>query len=183
MTVNVNEVRATIRGQIWQTFAQSGINFSVVPKADLEKLVDQITDDVLKQVNNLLGESGAVPELLINRGAMADTEEEQELWRGRPFLSIFEHYTVTNQRIRIVSGFLGRDHENIELVRINDLDWDHSLVERALGIGDIFLHSVDRTDPDAVLRNVSDPAKVFEIIRRAMLAARARHHVIYEQQM
>ena len=68
-------------------------------------------------------------------------------------------------------------------MRITDLDWDHSLMERALGIGDIFLHSVDRTKPDAVLRNVSDPAAVFEIIRRAMLAARARHHVIYEQQM
>ena len=67
MPINVGEFRATIRGQIWQTFAQSGINFSAVPKADLEKLVDQVTDDVLRQVNTLLGESGDVPEVLINR--------------------------------------------------------------------------------------------------------------------
>ncbi len=66
-------------------------------------------------------------------------------------------------------------------MRINDLDWDHGVLERALGIGDIIVNSVDETQPRIVLRNVSDPAKVYEIFRRAMLDARKRHHIIYEQ--
>jgi hypothetical protein len=181
MTTDIQQFRASVRARIWQTFAQSGVNLSSVPKADLESLVDQVTDNVLLEMNTLLGERQDVPEILINRTDTGEGEEEKILWQGRPFLSIFEYYTITTERLRIVHGFLGKDHENIELVRVNDLDWDHGIFERALGIGDILIHSVDKTEPTVVLRNVTDPAKVFEILRAAMLDARKKHHIIYEQ--
>lgn len=181
MATDIEQFRTSVRARIWQTFAQSGINLSSVPKADLDSLVDQVTDNVLLEMNTLLEDAADVPEVLINRAETGESEAEQIVWQGRPFLSIFDHYTVTTERLRIVHGFLGKDHENIELVRINDLDWDHGVFERALGIGDIIVNSVDETQPRIVLRNVSDPAKVYELLRRAMLDARKRHHIIYEQ--
>jgi hypothetical protein len=181
MATNIEQIRTSVRARVWQTFAQSGVNLSSVPKADLESLVDQVTDNVLLEVDALLGERQDVPEVLINRAETGEGEEEQIVWQGRPFLSIFDYYTITTERLRVVHGFLGKDHETIELVRINDLDWDHGVFERALGIGDIIVNSVDETQPRIVLRNVSDPAKVYEVFRRAMLDARKRHHIIYEQ--
>lgn len=181
MAIDIEKTRAAVRARIWQTFAQSGVDLSSVPKADLESLVEQVTDNVLLEVDAAIGAPQDVPEVLINRAETGEGEEEQVLWQGRPFLSIFDHYTVTTERLRIVHGFLGKDHENIELVRINDIDWDHGVFERALGIGDIIVNSVDETQPRLVLRNVGDPARVYEILRRAMLGARKKHHIIYEQ--
>lgn len=182
MAANIGQIRAAVRERVWQTFVQSGVNLSGIPKADLESLVDQLADNVLVEMNTLIGGSEALPEVLIDRASTED-EEEQVLWQGRPFLSIFEHYTITTERLRIVHGFLGKDHENVELVRIKDLDWDHGIFERALGIGDILVNSVDTTEPVLVLRNVTDPAKVFETLRSAMLSARKKHHIIYEQEL
>ena len=181
MAADIEQIRASVRARIWQTFAESGINLSSIPKADLESLVDQVTDNVLLKVNTAIGGAQGVPEVLINRAETGEGEAEQVLWQGRPFLSIFDLYTISTERLRVVHGFLGKDHENIELVRINDLDWDHGIFERALGIGDILVHSVDKTEPTVVLRNVTDPAKVYEILRAAMLDARKKHHIIYEQ--
>ena len=181
MAADIEQIRASVRARIWQTFAESGINLSSIPKADLESLVDQVTDNVLLEVNTAIGGAQGVPEVLINRAETGEGEAEQVLWQGRPFLSIFDLYTNSTERLRVVHGFLGKDHENIELVRINDLDWDHGIFERALGIGDILVHSVDKTEPTVVLRNVTDPAKVYEILRAAMLDARKKHHIIYEQ--
>jgi len=181
MAADIQQFRASVRARIWQTFVESGVNLASIPKADLESLVDKVTDNVLLEVNTLIADPQGVPEILINRAETGEGEEEQVLWQGRPFLSIFELYTISTERLRIVHGFLGKDHENIELVRINDLDWDHGIFERALGIGDILVHSVDKTEPTVVLRNVSDPAKVYEILRAAMLDARKKHHIIYEQ--
>jgi hypothetical protein len=183
VAANIEQIRTAIHGRVWKSIAQSGVNLSSIPQADQEALVDRITDDVLREVNALIGTAQPLPEVFGAPPADSGDEEERVLWQGRPFLSLVEYYTITTERVRIVTGLFGKDHENIELVRVKDLDWDQGLVERALGIGDIVLHSVDTTRPDAVLRNVSVPAEVFEILRRAMLAARKKHHIIYEQEM
>ncbi len=109
--------------------------------------------------------------------------EEEVLWEGRPFLSIGERYIVTTERVRIVTGVVGKDHEDIELVRLQDVDHTQGVGERILNIGDVVLHSTDRSKPDAMLRNVTNPEQVHEIIRRAMLNARKRYPFIFEQQM
>jgi hypothetical protein len=180
---NVEQIRTAIRGRVWKSIAQSGVNLSSIPQPDQDALVDRITDDVLVEMDALMGSAQPLPEVLGAAPSAAGEEDERVLWQGRPFLSLVEYYAITSERVRIVSGLFGKDHENIELVRVKDLDWDQGLVERALGIGDIVLHSVDATRPAAVLRNVSRPAQVFEILRRAMLAARKKHHIIYEQEM
>ena len=85
--------------------------------------------------------------------------------------------------MRIIEGLLGKDREDIELVRVQDLDQSQSVSERILNVGDIHIHSHDRSHPTVTLRNVKDPQQVHEILRRAILNARKKHGLIYREEM
>jgi len=187
--MKVDEIRDAMRGRIWQSIAQSGVSLAALPKADQDALVERIADDVLLEMDELIGnpqsEAGAPapPPLAQSATKPGPDGEEQILWEGRPFLTPFVHYLLTSERLLTTRGIFGRDHDNLELVRVKDVDWHQGLSERVLGIGDILIVSVDSTDPRAVLNNVHHPEEVFEIVRRAMLSARKKYHIIFEQQM
>jgi hypothetical protein len=178
--MSIDQTRATVTARIWQAIAQSGVDTSSIPREQLDKLVGGIADGVLLTFNELLDDASPT--------APADADEaapsgEQVLWEGRPFLSLTEHYRVTTERVRITKGLLGRDREDIELFRIQDIDHTQGISERMLNIGDITLRSADASQPEVVLRNVSNPEQVHEIVRRAMLDARERHRVGFRDQL
>lgn len=173
--MSIEQSRAKLTGRIWQAIRQSGVSLDALPREQQERLVDAITAEMLITLDELLDtldEPAGLPAT-----ALAGGDEEQVLWEGRPFLSLFLHYTVTNQRIRIRRGLLSRDTDDIELVRLQDVDLTQKLTERMVNIGDITLHSADKSAPTVVLQNVHDPERVHEIIRRAMLEARRRYGV------
>jgi hypothetical protein len=178
--MSIEQNRAMVVGRIWQAVAQSGVDLSSVPRDEQEKLIDTIADAVLVAADELLGEAGAPTPTAAATPGGAD---EQVLWEGRPFLSLFEHYTVTTERVRISKGVLGRDNEDVELIRLQDIDYSQRMTERVVNIGDITLRSADISDPEVVLRNVANPAQVHEIIRRAWLDARKRHGFQFREQM
>jgi hypothetical protein len=178
--------KARIIGRIWQAIAQSGLDTSAVPKSQLDQLVANVADGVMQEFDAILeeeGKAGAAPKAPADAAANAGDAAEQILWEGRPFMSLVERYIVTSERVRIVSGLIGKGTEDIEMIRLKDVDHTQGISERILGIGDITLHSADATRPTAVLRNVKDPEKVHEIIRRAMLNARKQHPFVFEQEM
>jgi hypothetical protein len=181
--MSIEQTRANLIGKVWQSIAQSGVDLSSIPRDQLEKLVGTITDGVLLSVNDMLGE--ADPHLAVEAGAPAAAPgaEEQVLWEGRPFLSLTEHYSITSERVRITRGLLGKDREDIELFRLQDIDHTQRMTERMLNIGDITLRSADPSHPEVVLRNIPDPAQVHETIRRAMLSARQRYRVGFREQI
>jgi hypothetical protein len=179
--MSIDQTRAAITGRIWQAIAQSGVDTSPIPKDQLDKLVGAIADSVLHAVNEMLDDVGA-PAPAAESGA-ATPAGEQVLWEGRPFLSLTEHYRVTTERVRVTKGLLGRDREDIELFRIQDIDHSQGITERMLNIGDITLRSADASQPEVVLRNIPNPEQVHEIIRRAMLDARQRHRVGFRDQL
>jgi len=185
--MTIDQIRDAIKSRIWQAIASSGVSVAAIPKADLEKLVDQIAREVLLGVDEVIDPAPAIPELKtaapVAAAIGAAASEEKLLWEGRPFLSFVERYSVTSERVRIVTGLLGRDHEDIELVRVRDVDWKQGISERIFGIGDIFLNTADPTRPQAVLRNVKHPEVVHETVRRAMLEVRKKYHVIFEQEL
>lgn len=202
--MSVQEQRDRVRGRVWQAIAQSGINLSSIPQDQVNKLADYITDGVLHELNSMLddavaqgapraaGTSGAPPaaqppaipgaQAAVGPGGPS-AEAEQLLWEGRPFLSLVERYVVTNQRVRIFTGLIGHSVEDAEFIRIKDVDYTQGISERLLNIGDVQLHSVDASQPNLVLRNVFDPEKVHEIVRRAMLDARKRYPYIFAQEL
>jgi hypothetical protein len=202
--------KTRIAGRVWRAMTQSGVNLAMVPKDQLAKVVDTIADAVMVEFDAMLAEmeapvesagqapvgdatsaAGAVSPALAaaqrtaaaQGSAAAPAGDEQVLWEGRPFLSLRERYIVTNERVRIISGLVGRNTEDIEFIRLKDVDHTQGVSERMFNIGDIQLRSADPSKPMAVLRNVTDPDKVHEIIRRAMLDARKRYPFVFEQEI
>lgn len=94
-----------------------------------------------------------------------------------------ESYLLTSERLRITRGIVGKDREDIELVRIEDIDHKQNLGERVLNLGDVIVRSHDPSTPEVVLRNVTNPMEVHEAIRRAMLDARKRHRYSIQEEM
>jgi hypothetical protein len=199
--MSIEETRARLNRQIKSVIAESKINWTPAQQEQLPQLVSDITDTALVEFDALLGSmvrAGQIP----NMGSTAASQNalpapapgtapavtgpvpaEEILWQGRPFLSLGEHYIVTTQRVRMITGLLGKDREDIELIRIQDVDHTQGLGERVLNIGDVFLHSADKIHPDTVLSNVTDPAGVHEIIRTAIMEARRRYPFAFRQEL
>ncbi|RMG92200.1 MAG: PH domain-containing protein [Chloroflexi bacterium] len=174
-----SEAHARIKARIWQAIAQTDLDISQIDKEIVNALVDLTTEAALMELDEEIGKSWSQ-----TRTAQNDLdEEEQLLWEGRPFLSLSTHYRITNERIRITHGLLGKDREDIELIRIQDIDFSQTLSERILKIGDITIHSHDSSHPKVTLNNVKDPERVHEILRRAILNARKRYNFSYREEM
>jgi hypothetical protein len=114
---------------------------------------------------------------------------ERLLWRGRPskFFSprkaITLRYKLTNERIQIEHGFVGRRTEEIDLYRVNDVGVKQNVLERLFGFGDITIEGSDRTAPIATLINVIDPDRVKDMVRQAARAERQRRRVLLRDEV
>jgi hypothetical protein len=180
--MSIDSTRAKIIASIWQAVAQSGVELSTLPMEQQEKLISKIADQMMVTLDGLLDEVNPEPK---EEAPSSATDEylEEILWKGRPFLSLIENYTITNDRVKVVHGLLGKDIENFELVRIQDLDMTRGLTERLMNLGDIHITGHDPSDPKIILRNISQPEVVYELLRKAWLAARKRHGLQFREYM
>jgi hypothetical protein len=174
----IEQTRAQVIANIWQAIAQSDVDLSSVPHDQQEKLVAEIADNIMLGMNAMMDEQ----ELGL-AGEIETIEDEQILWTGRPFLSMVETYAITTERIKIIKGLFSRDLENYELIRIQDIDLSQGVNERILNIGDLTIQGHDPSDPTVILRNISKPDEVYEILRRAWLEARKRHGLQFREFM
>lgn len=176
------EAQSRVKATVWKALAQADVDLSVLSKTDQEALVDIVTNAALMEIDKEIGE-----ELNIGRETLLtekkNEEEEEILWEGRPFLSVSTQYIITSQRVRIVQGLLGKDREDIELIRIQDIDQSQTLRERLLNLGDITIRSHDTSHPKAVLNNVTNPQEVHELLRKAILKARKKYGLTYREEM
>lgn len=175
--MSIERTRSQIVASIWQAIAQSEGDLSSLPKEQQEDMVSKIADQVMLTMNSMLNEETEPPKVEL------DELDERILWQGRPFLSLVESYVLTNERLKIIKGLLSRDIENFELIRIQDIDLSQGVSDRILGIGDIEIKGHDPSDPEVVLRNISDPEKVYETLRRTWLEARKRHGLEFREFM
>lgn len=189
--MSINETHAKIKANIWQTIAQSEIDVSAVDKGTLSELVDLIIDASMEEIDAQMDQPMAafeeeevsdVIKTAVDDDILLDNKEDI-LWQGRPFLSMVQSYVITDERIRITSGFFGKSTENIELVRIQDVDYRQTFSDRMIQVGDISIKSQNPSRPHIILSNVKDPEKVYEILRRAILHARKRHGFTYREEM
>jgi hypothetical protein len=178
----ITEAKAKVTARIWQSIASSGVAVSAIPQDQLNTLVNSIADGVLLAIDQEFEESGLPTHGLAEEAGILG-DDEKLLWEGRPFLSLATYYRVTNQRVRARHGVLGRDFDDLELIRIQDLDRTQGISERILGIGDIQIISSDPSRPKLVLENVADPDQVQEILRKAMLDARKKYRYSVQEEM
>jgi hypothetical protein len=182
--MSANDSREKVRSRIWKAIAQSEIDLSAIPASEIERLVDLATEAAILAVDEDMNDQEAADKAAADQYyPLQDDDDETVLWKGRPLLSISEHYLITNERVRIVRGLLGKDREDIELIRIQDIDHSQTLRERALNVGDLTIHSHDRSHPKVTLNNVRDVQEVHEILRRAVIAARKDQNITFQEEM
>jgi hypothetical protein len=182
-----NEARTQIKARAWKAIVHEQLDLGALPRPTLEKLVDVITDAALLEIDEELERSNQSirrPAAVAPAASLGnDDDAEKVLWEGRPFLSIGTQYVITSQRVRIIEGVLGKEREDIELVRVQDIDQSQSVSERMLGLGDITIRSHDRSHPEVILRNVKNPQEVHEILRKAVLRAREKYRFTFREEM
>jgi hypothetical protein len=112
---------------------------------------------------------------------------ERLLWSGRPSwlwsprMALTIRYRLTNQRLVVETGFVGRHTEEIDLYRINDVSVKQNPFERMVGMGDIDLTAADATTPHRVLANIGDPIRVKDLVREAARQERDRRRVLMRE--
>ena len=189
--MSITEAHARIKARVWKAVAQSKLDLSALPEETLEALVDMVSESALMEMDEEIGKTLAgvdsaesTAEKQPQAAPEEDTNEgEKILWQGRPFLSITKHYRITNERIRITDGVLSKRRVDIEMVKIQDINQTQKASERMINVGDITIRSNDRSNPLIVLDNVADVQRVHEIIRRAVIEARADANFSYREEM
>jgi len=86
-------------------------------------------------------------------------------------------YVVTTQRVRIISGILSKDIQEIELFRVKDTMAHQSFFLRLFGLGTITVISGDANHPRLVLSGVPDAIELREKLRQEVMALRQRFGV------
>jgi predicted nucleotidyltransferase len=182
--MSLNEYRSRVEARIWKAIAQSDIDLTSLSEKDQERLVELVTDAALLEIDVELDDvlASSVPKSS-ETFLLDDESDEQILWEGRPFLSISTHYVITSQRIRIVSGLLGKERQDVELIRVQDIGHKQTFRERMLGVGDITIKSHDSSHPDLLLNNVRDPENVHEILRQAVNDFRKAKGLSFQEEM
>lgn len=181
--MSLREAHSRINARIWQAIGQADLDLSALPKSDLEALVNLAADAALLEIDDEIGEKLAADKSLAAQYLPQSDDDEQLLWEGRPFLSVTMHYVITDQRLRIFDGLFAKEREDIELIRVQDIDMKQTLRERVLSVGDITVHSHDSSHPVVVLNNVKDPQDVHEILRKAVNRARKKHNLTFQDEM
>lgn len=178
--MSLEKYQEQMKANVWKSISQSGLPLHTIPIEDQNKFVNILTDNLLLTLNSMLDEVSPG----VRPGGLNNLDDEEKLiWEGRPFLSLVEFYTITNERVKVIKGLIGKDIENFELIRVQDIDISQNLSERIMGIGDITITGADASNPTIVLRNIHNPAEVYEILRRAWLAARKRYGLIFREEM
>jgi hypothetical protein len=112
---------------------------------------------------------------------------ERVLWEGRPSIlwsprmALTQRYKLTNQRLIMTFGFIGRRTEEIDLFRVNDVGVKQHPLERITRIGDVYISSADQSSPIRYLHNVKTPDRVKDLLRESSRHERQRRRVLLRE--
>jgi hypothetical protein len=123
----------------------------------------------------------------------SSARNEEVLWEGKPS-GVSDKlkekaklnstsYTITNQRIIVKTGLIGKKIEEIELMSVKDVNVKQSITNRLLGVGSITILSTDKTTPSITLDDIKDPNTVKDVIRNAVREEKAAHNISYREHL
>lgn len=172
--MNRDQIRDIVNRTFYSSLEESQTELSAIPPGQLQGLVRAISDSMFAVLDGL----EETPQAVTVPPSTA-SEEEVVLWTGRPFMTLRVRYELTSQRLRIYRGLIGRDIEEIDLIRVRDTKVKQHAGERTINIGDITVFSTDSNNPQIILSNVDKPLEVREVIRKAYLAEQERRGLRY----
>ena len=89
----------------------------------------------------------------------------------------FTRYTLTSEKLLIKIGFLSTREEEIKLYRILDFTVRKTLFQRLFGVGDIELHTADRSTPVFVMKGIKNVERIKELISKKVEEVRVDRNV------
>ena len=78
----------------------------------------------------------------------------------------FTRYALTEDRLFLDTGFFNLRSEEILLYRVRDINLRRSLWQRICGVGSIRVLSSDKSTPDLLRKNETNPLEVKELLHR-----------------
>lgn len=184
-----DEIRKTAAAEFQRSLAETGIQITALPANQLQAIVSAMADSVFAAIAAVEDEDFGTPAIArsaagpVGGSEMTQDVPEQQLWRGRPYLTIGTVYEVTSQRIRVIKGVFGNHIDEVELVRVRDTRVKQHVGERMLDVGDITIVSTDPSNPELILNNVKNPLEVRELIRNAVNKEKDRRGLRYREDM
>jgi len=87
---------------------------------------------------------------------------------------ISRRYRLTSQRLFIERGILSQTIDQTELIRVDDVRLEKTLIDRVFGLGTISLLSTDVSDRLVVIEGIDNADKVAEAVRTNMRSQRGK---------
>ena len=76
-------------------------------------------------------------------------------------------YTITDRRLRIQRGLLSREIQETRLERVQNVNYNQSLIQRLLQVGDVDFDTAAGDDYNFIFAGVANPDEVVERVDRA----------------
>src|SRR3954447_4898479 len=83
------------------------------------------------------------------------------------------HYTITTRRLHIKRGIISREIQETRLERVQNVNYDQSVLQRLLQVGDVDFDTAAGDDYNFIFAGVADPDEVVEWVDRATHAAQS----------
>ncbi len=80
---------------------------------------------------------------------------------------ITTHYTITTRRLHIKRGIIAREIQETRLERVQNVNYNQSLIQRALQVGDVDFDTAAGDDYNFIFAGVANPDEVVEKVDRA----------------
>lgn len=87
------------------------------------------------------------------------------------------HYQLSAEQLTATHGVLNRLTDNLELYRIKDTQVFEPIWLRLMGLGNVCIHSSDKTTPILMVRAIPKPMDMASLVRRQVEAERVRKGV------
>jgi uncharacterized membrane protein YdbT with pleckstrin-like domain len=81
------------------------------------------------------------------------------------------HYTITTRRLHIKRGIISREIQETRLERVQNVNYDQSVLQRLLQVGDVDFDTAAGDDYNFIFAGVANPDEVVEQVDRATHAA------------
>ena len=114
-------------------------------------------------------------------------DEQKELWKDRkrwvcglPWT--FTEYSLTEDTLKVKTGFLVQKFEEIKLYKIRDFTVFKGPIQRLFKIGTIHICSADNTSPEFDSKNVRNAVEVKDLMSNQVDICKEKYGVTEEEQ-
>jgi uncharacterized membrane protein YdbT with pleckstrin-like domain len=81
---------------------------------------------------------------------------------------VFTRYVITSQRLRISRGIVSRKVQETRLDRVQNVNFDQSVIDRMLSVGSVDFDTAGTDDSEFVFEWVNDPEGVVRAVNDAI---------------